>query len=93
MIIRKLKIFSQNVRKNSFITSSILESYTQFDVILIQEPPWSEIQKILSAYNCEGKPLIGSCHHPNWIAFSRIPQDNNDFPRVISYVNNRLSSL
>jgi len=93
MIIRKLKIFSQNVRKNSIITSSILESYTQFDVILIQEPPWSEIRKIPSAYNCEGEPLIGSCHHPNWIAFSRIPQDNNDFPRVISYVNIRLSSL
>ena len=92
MIIRKLKIFSQNIRKNSFITSSILESYTQFDIILIQEPPWSEIRKIPSAYNCEGEPLIGSCHHPNWITFSRIPQDINDFPRVISYINIRLSS-
>ena len=93
MIIRKLRIFSQNIRKNSIITSSILESYTQFDIILIQEPPWSEIRKIPSAYNCEGEPLIGSCHHPNWIAFSRTPKDNNDFPRVISYINIRLSSL
>ena len=93
MIIQKLRIFSQNVRKNSIITSSILESYTQFDIILIQEPPWSEIRKIPSADNCEGEPLIGSCHHPNWIAFSRTPKDNNDFPRVISYVNICLSSL
>ena len=93
MIIRKLRIFSQNIRKNSIITSSILESYTQFDIVHIQEPPWSEIRKLPSAYNCEGEPLIGSCHHPNWIAFSRSPKDNNDSPRVISYINIRLSSL
>ena len=93
MIIQKLRVFSQNVRKNSIITSSILESFTQFDIILIQEPPWSEIRKLLSANNCEGEPLIGSCHHPNWIAFSRTPKDNNDSPRVISYVNIRLRSL
>ena len=93
MIIRNLKIFSQNVRKNSLITNTILESYSQFDVLLIQEPPWSEIRKIPCSSNCEGEPLIGSCHHPNWIAFTRIPQDRNDFPRVISYVNIHLSSL
>ena len=93
MIIRNLRIFSQNVQKNSIITNTILELYTQFDIILIQEPPWSEIRKILSAYNHEGESLFGSCYHPNWIAFSRNPQDNNDFPRVILYVNIRLSSL
>ena len=93
MIIQNLKVFSQNVRKNSIITNTILETYSQFDVLLIQEPPWSEIQKIPSSSNCEGEPFIGSYHHPNWIAFTRIPQDKNDFPRVISYVNIRLSSL
>ena len=93
MIIRKLRIFSQNIRKNSIITSLILESYTQFDIVLIQEPPWSEIRKLPSADDCEGEPLNGSCHHPNWIAFSRTPKDNYDSPRVISYVNIHLSSL
>ena len=93
MIIRNLKVFSQNVRKNSLITNIILESYSQYDILLIQELPWSEIRKIPSSSNCEGESLIGSCHHPNWIAFTRIPKDKNDFPRVISYVNIRLSSL
>ena len=93
MIIRNLKVFSQNVRKNSLITNTILKSYSQFDVLLIQEPPWSKIQKIPSSSNCEGKPLIGFCHHPNWIVFTRIPKDKNDFPRVISYNNIHLSSL
>ena len=93
MIIRNLKVFSQNVRKNSLITNTILESYSHYDILLIQEPPWSEIRKIPSSSNCEGEPLIGSCHHPNWTAFSRTPKDKNDSPRVISYVNIRLKYL
>jgi len=36
---------------------------------------------------------MGTCHHPNWIAFARTPTCGNDFPRVITYINIRLSSL
>ena len=93
MIIRNLKIFSQNVRKNSIVTNTILETLYNFDIILIQELPWSEIRKIPSMTNRDGDPLLGTCHHPNWIAFARYSSSNNDFPRVISYVNICLSSL
>ena len=93
MIIWNLKIFSQNVRKNSIVTNTILETLYNFDIILIQELPWSEIHKIPSTTNCDSDPLLGTCHHPNWIAFARYSSSNNDFPRVISYVNIRLSSL
>jgi len=65
MIVRNLKIFLQNVRKNSLVVNTILETQNQFDIILIQEPPWSEIRKIPSTTNCEGEPLMGTCHHPN----------------------------
>ena len=93
MILKNLKIFSQNVRKNSLVINSILETHSHFDIILIQEPPWSEIRKIPSSANCEGEPLIGTCHHPNWIMFARYPSNNNDFPRALSYVNIRFNSL
>ena len=93
MIIRNLKIFSQNVCKNSIVTNTILETLYNFDIILIQELPWLEICKIPSMTNHDGNPLLGTCHHPNWIAFARYSSSNNDFPRVISYVNIRLSSL
>ena len=43
MIVHKLRIFSQNIRKNSLILNMILETQNHFDIILIQEPPWSEI--------------------------------------------------
>ena len=36
---------------------------------------------------------MGSSHHPNWISLARIPSNDKDFPRVIAYVNNRLSVL
>ena len=93
MIVWNLKIFSQNVCKNSLIINTILETQNHFDIILIQELPWSKIQKIPSTTSCEGEPLMGMCHHPNWISFVRFPSDNNDFPRVITYINIRLSPL
>jgi len=93
MIVRNLKIFLQNVRKNSLIINTILETQHHFDIILIQEPPWSEIRKIPSSMNCDGEPFMGTCHHPNWIVFTRTPSNSNDFPRVITYINIRLSSL
>jgi len=65
MIVKNLKIFSQNIRKNSLLVNTLLETLVHFDIILIQEPPWSEIQKIPSISNCEGDPLMGSSHHPN----------------------------
>ena len=91
MIVKNLKIFSQNVRKSSLIITTLLETLTQFNIILIQEPPWSEIRKIPSTLCSEGKPLMGTSYHPNWISYTRTPLVDNDFPRVITYVNIRLS--
>ena len=35
MIIKNLKIFSQNVHKNSLIVNTLLETLVHFDIILI----------------------------------------------------------
>jgi len=93
MIVENLKIFLQNVYKNSLLVNILLEILTYFDIILIQEPPWSKIHKIPSSLNCEGNPLMGSNHHPNWMIYARFPSNNKDFPRVLVYVNIRLSTL
>jgi len=93
MNLKSLKILLQNVHKNTLIIQTLLKTQKDYDIILIQEPPWSEIQKVLSPSNSEGDPLIGTSHHPNWIIFSRTPVDSNDSPRVISYVNIHLSPL
>ena len=38
MIVKNLKIFLQNIHKNSLIINTLLETLNQFDIILIQEP-------------------------------------------------------
>ena len=93
MIVNKIRIFSQNVHKNSFVLNIILETLNQFDIILIQEPPWSEIRKIPSCSNCEGEPLIGTCHHPNWISYARSSPNSDEYSRVIIFINIHFSSL
>ena len=42
MIHDNLKIFSQNVRKNSLIVNTILETQSPFNIIFIQEPPYQD---------------------------------------------------
>jgi len=86
MILKSLKILLQNVYKNALIIHSLLETQNCYNIILIQEPPWSEIQKVPSLSNSEGDPFIDTNHHPNWIMFDRVSMDSNDLPRVISYV-------
>jgi len=43
--------------------------------------------------NSEGIPLLGIPNHPNWLTFARKPCSTNNSPRVIIYINVRLSSL
>ena len=64
MIIKNLKIFSQNVCKNQFLTKLILENNKNVNIIFIQEPSWSinflachlkKIKKLLaSPITCHG---------------------------------------
>ena len=93
MILQNLRIFSQNVCKNYLIVNTILKIQTHFDIILIQEPPWSITHKVPSILNSKGKDLIGTVHHPNWLLFTSIPMNRSNSPRVSAYINIYLSSL
>jgi len=79
MILKDLKIFSQNVWKNNFLINTILEVNQSFDIIFIQEPSWTTLRTIPN--------------HPNWLTFAREPCSSNDSLRVIIYINVRLSSF
>jgi len=93
MILNNLKIFSQNVWKNNLIINTVLEINSNFDIIFIQELSWSTIRSIPSFNNCEEELLVGVANHPNWLTFARASDLVNDFPRIVIYVNIRLSSL
>jgi len=85
MIVKNLKIFSQNIWKNNFIINTILEVNHNFDVIFIQEPSWTTIRSIPSSENCEDVPLVGIPNYPNWPIFARKSDSVNDSPKVIIY--------
>ena len=93
MILKDIKIFSQNIWKNNFLINTILEVNQNFNIIFIQEPLWTTIRSIPSSANCKGTPLVGIPNHPNWLTFAREPYSANNFLRVIIYVNIRLSSF
>jgi len=38
MILKNLKVFSQNIQKNNFLINTVLEVNQDFDIIFIQEP-------------------------------------------------------
>ena len=93
MILKSIKILLQNIHKNLLIVHSLLETQNHFNIILIQEPLWSEFHKVPCSSDSKGEPLIRTIHHPNWIMFGRSSLDRDDLLRVISYVNIRLSPL
>ena len=92
-MLKDLKIFLQNVRKNNIIINTILEVNHNFNIIFIQEPSWTTVRSIPSSKNREGVSLIGVTNHPNWLTFTRESDVKNDYPRVIIYINIRLSSF
>ena len=65
MIVKDLKIFSQNVRKNNFIINTIFETNNNFDIVFIQELSWTTIRSISSSADSEGVLLLGIVNHPN----------------------------
>ena len=93
MILKDIKIFSQNVHKNNFVINTILEAYNSYDIIFIQELFWSSICSIPSSMNKEDKELIEVSNHSNCITFSKNPSYIWNSPKVITYINVRLSSL
>ena len=90
MIVNKLNIFSQNVCKNSLIVNSILKTHNHFNIVFIQELLWFAIQSIPSSASNEEEVLVGAS---NWLSFTRSSTNQSNYPRVIAYINSRLSYL
>ena len=75
-----VKIFSQNVQKNSVHVEALLVRHSNnYDIIFIQEPPHHEIRKAPSSSNVEGEAVIGAPMHPEWLYLVR-PQKPNERP-------------
>ena len=81
------------MQKNNLIVNKILETQYYSDIIFIQKLLWVTIHSIPSSKSEEGEALVGIPNHSNWLTFSRNFSSANDLPRVVTYVNIRLSSF
>jgi len=63
MNLKSLKKFSQNVHQNCLLLDIILENNIDFDIIFIQEPPWSAIWFISSSTSKEDETIIRASSH------------------------------
>jgi len=89
-----LQIFSQNVRKNKILTDIILETQKNTsNIIFIQELSRYLICYIPSHTNPEGDPIYGTPSHPEWSLFEHKNSDQENYPRVITYINKQLAWL
>ena len=94
MIKHNLKIFSQNVRKNKTLMDIILETQKNIlDIILIQEPSQSLLRRVPSHTNSEGNPYYGSPNHLDWSLFIQNDGSIENYPRVATYINRRISRM
>ena len=71
----------------------ILKTNNNFNIIFIQELFWITLWSIPSPFTCEGDLLVEVVNYPNWLTFAREPDAINDYPRVIMFINIRLSFL
>ena len=65
MIGDNLKLYSQNVHKNSLIINTVLKTESLFNIIFIQESPWLVIQSIASYTSCKEEELVRVTYYPN----------------------------
>ena len=63
MILKTLKVFSQNIHKNRLLTDTLLGNNKEFDIFLIQEPSWFIICNIPSLISEEGEEIVSAPNH------------------------------
>ena len=71
----------------------IFKINNNFDIIFIQELSWTTLKSIPSPSNYEGDSLAEIINYSNWLTFTREPDIMNNCPRVVMFINIRLSSF
>jgi len=89
----KPKDFLQNISKNKSLTNTILENNKSFDILFIQKLPWLVICQLPSFLSEEEEDLIEVLHYLSWITFTKLSFINNNYSKIITYVNNKLVKL
>ena len=91
MIIKSIKILSQNIYKNKLLLNTLLENCKNYDIIFIQEPSWSFVWYIPCTFSKEDKEMIGTPNLSSWTLFTW--NYNNEYLKILTYINIQLLRL
>ena len=93
MILKSLKIFSQNVCKNKLLTDTLLENCKDYNILFIQKPPWFILCYIHCISSEEGEKITKAPNYLSWIFFTRNSNNENKYPKVLTHTNIKLIRL
>jgi len=65
----------------------------KYNIIFIQEPPWTLIQHIPLPESKTEQPIFSAPNYLAWLQLARIPTQDDNRSRVLIYINTRLTKL
>jgi len=91
-MLRPLNVLQLNVARSNVRMHAILNTLTDFDVLLLQEPWYGRIGVARSSTDVQGQDIKGTVANPAWELF--IPESATDGPpRVATYIRKGIRSL
>lgn len=92
MILRPLNVLQLNVARSNVRMHAILNTLTDFDILLLQEPWYGRIGVARSSTDAQGLDIKGTVANPAWDLF--IPESTADGPpRVATFIRKGIPSL
>jgi len=91
-MLRPLNVLQLNVARSNVRMHAILNTLTDFDVLLLQEPWYGRIGVARSSTDAQGQDIKGTVANPAWELF--IPEPTTDGPpRVVTFIRKGIHAL
>lgn len=93
MNLRPLKILQLNVARSNLRMHAVLNTLTDFDILLLQEPWFGRIGVSRSSSDPQGLDVKGTIANPAWEPFIPEAGADNSPPRVATFVRRGIHML
>ena len=90
---RPLRVVQLNVARSNTRMHALLNSFTDIDIVMLQEPWFDRIGVERSSDNPNGTTVRGTVANPAWDCFLPTAQREQPPPRVVTYVRRGINGL
>ncbi|KAI0308980.1 hypothetical protein OF83DRAFT_1273469, partial [Amylostereum chailletii] len=93
MTLRSLRVLQLNVARSNVRMHAVLNSLTDFDILLLQEPWYGRIGVARSSTDRNGTDILGTVSNPAWEAFFPDTTADGARFRVATFVRRGIQHL